>query len=294
MTQPMTETDRTEGSIDKLYDHHRQQLSAMLDGALSPDAARFMLRRLQHDTELAACWERWQVCGDVLRGQRNALLPANFAQRIAKAITVDQGATVPAVTAKPRWTRWGGAALAASVAMVALFVARQIPSSVNDPASTQSTASIVAASSGAAAQTPVPTAPSAPETASQLAAAAVAVAQVPRRAAARRSRGQSQRAASRVSARNAEAPVALIAVNGPSLASPVATSPDPFATQALTAPIRPWPRAILPNFPAAGALTVEYGSSGGSTFYPFEPRVPREASAGASASSRSADPGPQP
>jgi Meckel syndrome type 1 protein len=56
---------------------------------------------------------------------------------------------------------------------------------------------------------------------------------------------------------------------------------DPFGAQALTAPSRPWPRAILPNFPAAGALTVDYGN-GASTFYPFEPRL--AAPAGDSAS----------
>ena len=70
-------TDMTQEQTDKLYDHHRQQLSAMLDGELPPDQAKFMLRRLEHDRELAACWERWQVCGDVLRGRHEALLAMN-------------------------------------------------------------------------------------------------------------------------------------------------------------------------------------------------------------------------
>ncbi|NZA26934.1 sigma-E factor negative regulatory protein, partial [Luteimonas sp. SJ-92] len=80
---------------DKLYLYHRQQLSAMLDGELSPDQARFMLRRLQHDVELASCWERWQVCGDVMRGQRNALLPADFAEGVARAIAGGDHALAP-------------------------------------------------------------------------------------------------------------------------------------------------------------------------------------------------------
>ena len=286
MTDTMTESDLPHGSPDKLYEHHRQQLSAMLDGALSPDAARFMLRRLQHDVELASCWERWQVCGDVLRGQRNALLPADFAQCVARAIANEQAA--PAATAmatKPRWARWGGgAALAASVAVAALLVVRQTPSAV-DPATADPAAQIVAASSptpptGAKIETPVPAAPSpqpaAPDTAAQLAATAVAVAEVPRRASARRSRGQSQRAAIRVPARSSEAPAVAAVANAPVLApvmGDAGTDVDPFSAQALTAPSRPWPRAILPNFPAAGALTVDYGSSETSSFYPFEPRV---------------------
>ncbi|HWU69970.1 MAG TPA: RseA family anti-sigma factor, partial [Pseudoxanthomonas sp.] len=53
-------------STDKFELHYRLQLSALIDGDLSPDEARFLLRRLQHDGELNACWERWQLCGDVL------------------------------------------------------------------------------------------------------------------------------------------------------------------------------------------------------------------------------------
>ena len=54
---------------DKLDLHQRQQLSALVDGELAPDQARFLLRRLQHDAELSERFERWQLCGDVLRGQ---------------------------------------------------------------------------------------------------------------------------------------------------------------------------------------------------------------------------------
>ncbi len=310
MTDAMTESDLPHGSPDKLYEHHRQQLSAMLDGALSPDAARFMLRRLQHDVELASCWERWQVCGDVLRGQRNALLPADFAQCVARALANEH--TAPAVTtmaAKPRWARWGGgAALAASVAVAALFVVRQTPSAV-DPVTVDPASQIVAASSptpatGVEIPTPLPEAPApspqpaAPDTAAQLAATAVAVAEVPRRAAARRSRGQSQRAALRTPARASEAPAVVAVANTPVLApamSNAAANVDPFGAQALTAPSRPWPRAILPNFPATGALTVDYGNSGASSFYPFEPRVAAPAHDGVGDQEGStSEPPPQP
>ena len=35
--------------VDKILDHNRLQLSALVDGELSPHEARFLLRRLQHD-----------------------------------------------------------------------------------------------------------------------------------------------------------------------------------------------------------------------------------------------------
>src|SRR5690606_2285240 len=198
-------------------DHHRQQLSAMLDGELLPDQARFMLRRLEHDTELAACWERWQVCGDILRGRHEALLPADFSRRVADAIGgQDQAAHAVAgeeAARRPRWARWGGgAALAASVAMAALFVGRQAPELESEPAHEQMQVVASAATPDAATRAPVvpepaPVAP-APDTASTL-AAAVAVAEVPRRAAERRaSNAQQQRAAAR-NRRVAEAPVRI-------------------------------------------------------------------------------------
>ena len=34
----------------------REQLSALMDGALPADETRFLLRRLQHDASLTECW----------------------------------------------------------------------------------------------------------------------------------------------------------------------------------------------------------------------------------------------
>ncbi|HVI58429.1 MAG TPA: sigma-E factor negative regulatory protein [Luteimonas sp.] len=298
----------TQEQTDKLYDHHRQQLSAMLDAELPPDQAKFMLRRLEHDGELAACWERWQVCGDVLRGRHEALLPADFSRRVADAIAgqdrVAASTAAPAAaTRRSRWTRWGGgAALAASVAMAALFVGRQAPEATTEPAEP---ARVVAAatSQGAATQATLdpsgslPAAPKpapAPDAGTTLATAAVAVAEVPRRAAERRSgRAQQQRAASRIR-REAAAQAPILAAAGdagrpatassqmqsaPTVLADAGTAPvvtDLFTTQP-QAPSRPWPRAILPGFPADGALTASYGNLDGSApshpFHPFEPRV---------------------
>ena len=39
-------------ATDKLDTHYRQQLSALMDGGLAADEARFLMRRLQHDREL--------------------------------------------------------------------------------------------------------------------------------------------------------------------------------------------------------------------------------------------------
>lgn len=281
---------------DKLYDHHRQQLSAMLDGELAPDEARFMLRRLEHDSELATCWERWQVCGDILRGRHDALLPAGFSQRVLLAITETEAVPQLAVAQdgnaarRPRWGRWGsGAALAASVAVAALFVARQPGSDSLEP-STSAPSMQMAATSGpqpapVRTETPSAPAPTAPDTAT-LAAATVALADVPRRAIERRSRPQ------RESARSATERLVAAAAPTPASAAldqssvPLNTTPmtttvalagaatqeaasapqanDPFVTQ--SAQSRPWPRTILGDYMGSGALNASYGTSGGNPF----------------------------
>src|SRR5690606_26805145 len=170
---------------DRLHAHHRRQLSAMLDGELSPDQARFMLRRLQHDAELAACWERWQVCGDVLRGRGHALLPADFSQRVAAALGAPPAA--PAAVRAPargRLARCGGGAVADGRAVALVEPSAALAPATPDPV-----------------PAPAPAAADAGDAAALLAVAApaaAAVAEVPRRAASRGStRSQAQRAAAR-------------------------------------------------------------------------------------------------
>ena len=101
---------------DKLDLHQRQQLSALVDGELAPDQARFLLRRLQHDAELSERFERWQLCGDVLRGQVRRTAAPELAGRIAAAIAAAPAAEARATpvrsqagsTRGPAWTRWAG------------------------------------------------------------------------------------------------------------------------------------------------------------------------------------------
>ena len=264
---------------DKLYAHNRRQLSAMLDGELSPDQARFMLRRLQHDAELAACWERWQVCGDVLRGRGQALLPADFSRRVAAAIAAPGAASTATASAagragrqealqRPhRLLRWGSGALAASVALVALFMARQLPDA-QAPERVEAASAMSAAPAlvdngttnalAAAGDVALP-ATAQPDPAPQpadggsvapglLAAAApvaIAVAEVPRRTGERGStRSQSQRAALRRTQTTADAPARVA----------VAAAPPRPASQAIPAPASVATAAARSDLPALAGV----------------------------------------
>jgi negative regulator of sigma E activity len=286
---------------DKLALYHRRQLSAMLDGEVSPDEAKFMLRRLQHDHELAACWERWQVSGDVLRGRGHALLPGDFSQRVAQAIAADAGeaaadASAPARPPGRRFARLATrAALVASVAVVALWAGRQLPggqapNSGGDGGSAAA-ATVAAIPRDAAGGTTEISAPTGADdadagAATTAVAAATAVAELPRRAAERRARQQGQRAASRarqgVTGERATVLVANAQASPTSpsplavLQAPVATgvAADPFAPRA-AAPARAWPRAVLPGLGGSSGLLASYPAAGPAqpSFHPFEPRL---------------------
>ncbi|MET0328300.1 MAG: sigma-E factor negative regulatory protein, partial [Luteimonas sp.] len=198
------ELDALHPDPDRLDRLNRLQLSALLDGELGQDEARFLRRRLEHDAELSGCFERWQVCGDVLRGRQVSLLPPDFADRIARGIAAGDAVVAPAAVVKrPRLLRWGGgAALAASVALVALFVGR--PGTFEDvgdaaPLVADATSALpVIADDAAADASALVDAPVVVEGAALAGAAALAVAEVPRRGNGdRSSRGQMQRAALR-------------------------------------------------------------------------------------------------
>uniref|UniRef100_UPI002739B913 sigma-E factor negative regulatory protein n=1 Tax=Stenotrophomonas sp. YIM B06876 TaxID=3060211 RepID=UPI002739B913 len=125
-------TPESAGPLPSKFDaHYRQQLSALVDGELAADEARFMLRRLEHDAELSGCHERWQMLGDVLRGNACAPAPPDFSERVRLAVAADirqNGAVAGAASRPPHggWKRWGGgAALAASVAVAAMFITRE-------------------------------------------------------------------------------------------------------------------------------------------------------------------------
>jgi negative regulator of sigma E activity len=242
---------------DKLDLHLNQQLSALMDGDLPADEARFLLRRLQHDETLKAQWERWQWLGDALRGQAAAPAPAGFALRVSDAIASEKAAAVSApVVLAPRRSRrvmlrWGGAAVAASVALVALFITRP-----HEPVATQ-------AAPLAATPVVVPTKPVEQKPVEQPAPVQVAVA-------------PSVDSATRHDAvRTTQTTHSIAATHDavPMLAADAHQSRDPFSVAGIEAQghARPWPHSVL-GYSSDGAFSASYDAgSSVQGFNPFEP-----------------------
>ncbi len=273
-------------STDKIDNHYQQQLSAWMDGDLPSDEARFLLRRLQHDDELASRLGRWQLCGDVLRGQAQAPAPAGFVERVAAAVNAEPSllaASATAPRARSNLRVWGGGALAASVAAIALFMVRQ---QVLDETPVPSTASVAGQSSAVATGNAGSALPgSSPRV---LTEGNASVASAPRRQAdsnQRRSATRTQQAASRsvASARLPERVVATAASAAVPVVHAIASAPsatssqrDPFSNVQIGSPsARPWPRAVSPQYPSSsGGFNAGFSSDrAAQTFYPFEPRM---------------------
>ena len=255
------DTDRH--CIDLTQLSSREQLSALMDGALPPDQTRFLLRRLQHDAPLAESWERWRLAGETMRGLAPAQrLPADFALRVGAAL---RGEDAPAMRSggkrMPTWLRWGGgAAMAASLAVVAL-IARQ----PDIEAPSASTPVQLAASPVPAVEAPVVPAPAtqAPQGAGDavqplIAATAVVASVRPQRD---RAAGQS-REAERLQA-------AVVRNDRAQLQAAVASNDLPIPQPDIVT--RPWPRSVLPQY-ASGGLAVGFGehARGATAYNPFQ------------------------
>ncbi|MBS0431041.1 MAG: sigma-E factor negative regulatory protein [Proteobacteria bacterium] len=107
----------------------REHLSALMDGELGAEPARFLLRRMEHDPELARAWSRWLLARACLAQRAATASPHSDPLRIAAAGNDDafvarvMEQTRTFVQPRRHWARFiGGGAIAASVAAAALML----------------------------------------------------------------------------------------------------------------------------------------------------------------------------
>ncbi|MGN6313703.1 MAG: sigma-E factor negative regulatory protein [Rhodanobacteraceae bacterium] len=105
------------------------ELSALMDGELGTEPARFLLRRMEHDPELARTWSRWHLIRACLNGEREVAHadPVRLAGAGSNDEEVFSARVLQAARARPQtrrhWARYiGGGAIAASVAAAALIL----------------------------------------------------------------------------------------------------------------------------------------------------------------------------
>lgn len=127
------------------------QLSAMLDDELPAAECELLARRLSRDRVLQARWGRYAAIGAAVRG--DASLGGKVAKGVSATLASEAAlsasralAAQPKEQALPRWWRpIAGAAVAASVAVLAILWLQQNSSPATAPLVARSAASSVAA-----------------------------------------------------------------------------------------------------------------------------------------------------
>ena len=254
MSPMNTPADNDRHAKDLTQLSSREQLSALMDGALPADQTRFLLRRLQHDASLADSWARWRLCGEVMRGLAPAQrLPADFASRVSDALhaeVVASGYMATPVARKPVWLRWGGGvAVAASLAVVALMARQPTSHTQADRQAPEVASSSAVLGAPARAPVPVPQSPGTLADAPQaLAAVGAAVVRPARNRDAQVSRGSRASSMASPSAARAQAQAGALATTAEAL--PITAQPEIVT--------RPWPRSVLSQY-SDSAITVGFG-----------------------------------
>lgn len=98
----------------------REHLSCLMDGEISRETGRFLVRRLGSDAELCATWARYHLVRDCLRHQEGGLASADLTLRVSQAIERDGLPARPAGRRSVWLKSAAGVAVAASVALMAI------------------------------------------------------------------------------------------------------------------------------------------------------------------------------
>lgn len=99
----------------------REIISSLMDGEVSREATRFLVRRVGSDEELHATWARYHVVRDCIRSKGSLYAQGDLCQRVRQAIENEERPR-GSIRRVPAWLKpLGGAAIAASVALVAVL-----------------------------------------------------------------------------------------------------------------------------------------------------------------------------
>jgi len=120
-----------------MSDKSKQNISELMDGELSNDCSRFLLKRMQSDESLHSSWNNYHMLRSCLQQENDAPLMKNLGASVVSQLN-SNAAVQPVKT--NRFNGWmkslTGTAIAASVALVAVFTFNQnqtVPNSESLP-----------------------------------------------------------------------------------------------------------------------------------------------------------------
>jgi sigma-E factor negative regulatory protein RseA len=103
-----------------MSEESHEHLSCLMDGEISRETGRFLVRRLGADQELCAAWARYHLVRDCLRHHEGSLVSTGLSTKVQQAIE-NEAAPRPAARRTAAWLKpAAGLAVAASVALLAI------------------------------------------------------------------------------------------------------------------------------------------------------------------------------
>jgi len=101
----------------------REHLSSLMDGEISRETSRFLVRRLGADKELCATWARYHLVRDCLRHHEGGLASSDLCQRVSLALESEPAQAPTRRRLSMAWLKpVAGMAVAASVALMAIVM----------------------------------------------------------------------------------------------------------------------------------------------------------------------------
>jgi sigma-E factor negative regulatory protein RseA len=116
----------------------REHLSCLMDGEISRETGRFLVRRLGADEELSATWARYHLVRDCLRHQEGGFASVGLSSRVRQIIEEDASGRPDGARAVAWLKPAVGLAVAASVALLAIVAVgpggQRLPAPGDSPA----------------------------------------------------------------------------------------------------------------------------------------------------------------
>lgn len=104
-------------------------MSDLMDGELSSDCSKFLIKRMQSDAELSRSWHNYHMLRSGLQKDHNAPLMSDLGAKVVARLNQEVAAAPVSQPLLGRWMKTlAGGAIAASVALVAVFSLSNQPS----------------------------------------------------------------------------------------------------------------------------------------------------------------------
>jgi len=106
----------------------KEHLSSLMDGEVSQETGRFLVRRLGADGEWRQAWARYHLVRDCLRHQDGKIAHNELSSRVRQALSGEPDVKISRSIGKAGWFKpIAGAAVAASVALFAIMTVSTEP-----------------------------------------------------------------------------------------------------------------------------------------------------------------------